>query len=112
MAHRGLYLFGLLPKTPYDRIKIVLTDPSAFDFPNTSFEEQRVKQYPTTAPPELSERSIVMAEHPDGAILQRDKKSYAIVPRTPVGLVSVEDLEAIVKVVKKYRIPATYGPVY
>jgi NAD(P)H-nitrite reductase large subunit len=54
---------------------------------------------------EFSERRIVMAEHPDGAILQRDKKSYAIVPRTPVGLVSVEDLEAIVKVVKKYQIP-------
>ena len=46
-----------------------------------------------------------MAEHPDGAILQRDKKSYAIVPRTPVGLVSAEDLEAIVKVVRKYQIP-------
>ena len=46
-----------------------------------------------------------MAEHPDGAILQRDKVSYAIVPRTPVGLVSAEDLEAIVKVVRKYQIP-------
>ena len=46
-----------------------------------------------------------MSEHPDGAILQRDKKSYAIVPRTPVGLVSAEDLEAIVKVVRKYQIP-------
>ncbi len=46
-----------------------------------------------------------MAEHPDGAILQRDKKTYAIVPRTPVGLVSAEDLEAIVKVVRKYQIP-------
>ncbi len=46
-----------------------------------------------------------MTEHPDGAILQRDKKSYAIVPRTPVGLVSAEDLESIVRVVRKYQIP-------
>ena len=46
-----------------------------------------------------------MSEHPKGAILQRDKTTYAIVPRTPVGLVSVDDLERIVKVVRKYEIP-------
>ena len=46
-----------------------------------------------------------MSEHPKGAILQRDKTTYAIVPRTPVGLVSVDDLEGIVKVVRKYEIP-------
>jgi NAD(P)H-nitrite reductase large subunit len=46
-----------------------------------------------------------MSEHPKGAILQRDKITYAIVPRTPVGLVSVDDLEGIVKVVRKYEIP-------
>jgi len=42
-----------------------------------------------------------------GAILQRDKKTYAIVPRTPVGLVSPEILEAISSVVRKYNIPIT-----
>jgi NAD(P)H-nitrite reductase large subunit len=42
---------------------------------------------------------------PKGAILQRDKETYAIVPRTPVGLVSPEDLEQIVKAVRKYQIP-------
>lgn len=42
---------------------------------------------------------------PRGAILQRDKKTYAIVPRTPVGLVSPEVLEAISSVVRKYKIP-------
>lgn len=42
---------------------------------------------------------------PKGAILQRDKETYAIVPRTPVGLVSPEDLERIVKVARKYQIP-------
>ena len=44
---------------------------------------------------------------PPGAILQRDKKTYAIVPRTPVGLVSPEILEAISSVVRKYNIPIT-----
>lgn len=42
---------------------------------------------------------------PEGAILQRDKKTFAIVPRTPVGLVSAEVLEAIARVVRKYKIP-------
>jgi len=46
-----------------------------------------------------------MSEIPKGAILQRDKKTYAIVPRTPVGLVSPEDLEGIVRVARKYQIP-------
>jgi NAD(P)H-nitrite reductase large subunit len=46
-----------------------------------------------------------MVDHTAGAILQRDKETYAIVPRTPVGLVNVDDLERIVKVVRKYRIP-------
>ena len=44
---------------------------------------------------------------PRGAILQRDRKTYAIVPRTPVGLVSPEILEAISRVVRKYNIPIT-----
>lgn len=42
---------------------------------------------------------------PAGSILQRDKKTYAIVPRTPVGMVSAEILENIAKVVRKYNIP-------
>jgi len=44
---------------------------------------------------------------PRGAILQRDRKTYAIVPRTPVGLVSPEVLEAISNVVRRYNIPLT-----
>jgi NAD(P)H-nitrite reductase large subunit len=40
-----------------------------------------------------------------GAILQRDKTTYAIVPRTPAGLVTPEILERIAEVVKKYKIP-------
>jgi NAD(P)H-nitrite reductase large subunit len=46
-----------------------------------------------------------MSDDMEGAILQRDKKTYAIVPRTPVGLVSPELLEGIAKVVRKYNIP-------
>ncbi len=46
-----------------------------------------------------------MPDIPKGAILQRDKETYAIVPRTPVGLVSPNDLERIVKVARKYQIP-------
>ncbi len=46
-----------------------------------------------------------MLDIPKGAILQRDKETYAIVPRTPVGLVTPEDLERIVNVARKYRIP-------
>lgn len=44
---------------------------------------------------------------PRGAILQRDRKTYAIVPRTPIGLVSPAVLEAISSVVRKYNIPIT-----
>jgi len=47
-----------------------------------------------------------MSNIPKGAILQRDKETYAIVPRTPVGLVTPEDLERIVNVARKYQIPA------
>ena len=46
-----------------------------------------------------------MPDHPKGAILQRDKTTYAIVPRTPVGLVRPEDLEVIAEVARKYNIP-------
>jgi NAD(P)H-nitrite reductase large subunit len=46
-----------------------------------------------------------MDEHPTGAILQRDKKTYAIVPRTPVGLVTPDDLEKIAAVARKFNIP-------
>ena len=42
---------------------------------------------------------------PRGAIMQRDKKTYAIVPRTPVGLISPEVLEAISSVVRRYNLP-------
>lgn len=42
---------------------------------------------------------------PKGAILQRDKKTFAIVPRTPVGLVTPDVLEALARVGRKFEIP-------
>ncbi|MBU1611741.1 MAG: NAD(P)/FAD-dependent oxidoreductase, partial [Proteobacteria bacterium] len=46
-----------------------------------------------------------MENKPDGAILQRDGKTWAIVPRTPVGLVTADILEAIARTIRKYDIP-------
>ena len=48
-----------------------------------------------------------MSEKPEGSILQRDKETYAIVPRTPAGVLSVETLEKLVEVIKKYDVPLT-----
>jgi len=48
-----------------------------------------------------------MTEDLNGAILQRDKETYAIVPRMPAGVLTLENLEALVNVVKKYNIPIT-----
>ena len=41
-----------------------------------------------------------------GAILQRDKKTYAIVPKSPAGIITPEELDKISAVAKKYDIPA------
>ncbi len=46
-----------------------------------------------------------MKEHPQNAILQRDKETYAIVPRIPGGLAQLEDFKEIAYVVEKYDIP-------
>ena len=45
-----------------------------------------------------------MSEEPRGAILQRDKKTYAIVPRIPMGVLTPEILEGLVKVARKYKV--------
>lgn len=46
-----------------------------------------------------------MEDGPRGAILQRDRETYAIVPRTPAGIVAPEDLENIARVARRYAIP-------
>ncbi|BBD09857.1 NAD(P)/FAD-dependent oxidoreductase [Desulfovibrio ferrophilus] len=44
-------------------------------------------------------------ERTDGAILQRDKETWAIVPRTPMGMLTPEILGRINDVVKKWNVP-------
>ena len=46
-----------------------------------------------------------MADSARGGILQRDKETYAIVPKIPMGLVTPDNLEKIAKVTKKYNVP-------
>ena len=46
-----------------------------------------------------------MADERRGAFIQRDKQTYAIVPRTPMGLVTPDVLEKIAAVARKYEIP-------
>jgi len=48
----------------------------------------------------LSEKQV-----PKSAILQRDKETYAIVPRIPGGLAKLDNFKDVVKVVEKYNIP-------
>ena len=45
-----------------------------------------------------------MAEEIKGAILQRDRETYAIVPRIPMGVLTPEHLEFIAKVARKYKV--------
>jgi NAD(P)H-nitrite reductase large subunit len=45
-----------------------------------------------------------MSEGPKGGILQRDKESYAIVPRIPMGVLTPEILENLAKVSRKYNV--------
>ena len=45
-----------------------------------------------------------MSEGPKGAILQRDKETYAIVPRIPMGVLTPEILEKLAKVARKYEV--------
>ncbi len=48
---------------------------------------------------------MIVNKGPKGAILQRDNKTYAIVPRIPVGLAKLENFKEIISVVEKYKIP-------
>jgi NAD(P)H-nitrite reductase large subunit len=51
------------------------------------------------------EKDMSEKETPIGAILQRDKETYAIVPRIPGGLAKLDNFKDVVKVVEKYNIP-------
>jgi len=43
--------------------------------------------------------------HHTGAILQRDGKTYAMVTRVPVGIVTPDALEKIAAIARKYQVP-------
>ncbi len=45
-----------------------------------------------------------MSDVPKGAILQRDKKTYAIVPRIPMGILTPDILEKLARVARKYSV--------
>jgi len=45
-----------------------------------------------------------MSEGPRGAILQRDKRTYAVVPRIPMGVLTPEILERLAKIARKYNV--------
>ncbi len=45
-----------------------------------------------------------MNEKLKGAILQRDKKTYAIVPRIPLGVLTPEILERLAAIARKYKV--------
>ncbi|WAC05893.1 MAG: NAD(P)/FAD-dependent oxidoreductase [Methanoregula sp.] len=46
-----------------------------------------------------------MTNSPEGAILQRDGRTYAVVTRIPAGMVTPDDLEKIARVGRKYQVP-------
>jgi NAD(P)H-nitrite reductase large subunit len=45
-----------------------------------------------------------MTETPKGAILQRDKQTYAIVPRIPMGVLTPDILEKLADVARRYKV--------
>jgi NAD(P)H-nitrite reductase large subunit len=51
-----------------------------------------------------NEGGTYMSEEIQGAILQRDKKTYAIVPRIPMGVLTPEILESLAGVARKYNV--------
>jgi NAD(P)H-nitrite reductase large subunit len=47
---------------------------------------------------------VIMSKEPKGAILQRDKETFAIVPRIPMGVLTPEILEKLAEVARKYNV--------
>ena len=51
-----------------------------------------------------TKKGVTMVERIEGAILQRDKETYAIVPRIPMGVLTPEILESLAKVARRYNV--------
>ena len=47
---------------------------------------------------------LCMADQVEGAILQRDGSTYAVMVRSPGGLVNPELLERVAAIARKYRV--------
>ncbi len=47
----------------------------------------------------------MMTDSTEGAILQRDGKTYAVTTRIPAGIITPEQLETIARVGRKYHVP-------
>ena len=48
----------------------------------------------------------MLKDREKGVVLQRDKKTYAIVPHVPLGLLTVNFLQKLLEVAKKYEVKA------
>jgi NAD(P)H-nitrite reductase large subunit len=48
---------------------------------------------------------MTMGDMPDGAILQRDGNTYAVITRTPAGLITPDHLERVAAVARKHGVP-------
>jgi NAD(P)H-nitrite reductase large subunit len=46
-----------------------------------------------------------MPDSPEGAILQRDGKTWAVITRTPAGLITPDHLEKVAAVARKHSVP-------
>ena len=46
-----------------------------------------------------------MTNSTEGAILQRDGRTYAVTTRIPAGIITPDQLETIAKVGRKYHVP-------
>jgi NAD(P)H-nitrite reductase large subunit len=51
------------------------------------------------------EKVMSMGDIPEGAILQRDGKTYAVITRTPAGLITPGHLEKVAAVARKHAVP-------
>ena len=46
-----------------------------------------------------------MTSHPEGSLIQRDGKTYAVITRTPAGIVTPDHLERVAAAARKYAVP-------
>lgn len=73
---------------------------------NVPVKQKEIRQAPLKNNNKLGKGKIFnMSETPKGAFIQRDKKTYAIVPKTPMGLLTPDILENVAQTARKFEIP-------